>query len=208
MSKYKIDQWALPKIKQFRTYIDIGAHDGDTSIPYIDMFKRIYAFEPNPQTNIKIPDTIKTYPFALGEKEMETVLIIPDNGFDNNEHGSTVRHKSGIRQYSVTQKTLDSFEFKEVDFGILKNESVESEQVQPEFSPNPDFTTETSLESWVGQERTISRKVQEARLKGYEGEACNTCQQFTMVRNGSCLKCASCGAVSYTHLTLPTNREV
>ena len=102
MSKYKIDQWALPKIKQFRTYIDIGAHDGDTSIPYVNMFKRIYAFEPNPQTYIKIPDTIKTYPFALGDKEMETVLIIPDNGFDNNEHGSTVRHKSGIRQYSLS----------------------------------------------------------------------------------------------------------
>tara|TARA_B100000242_G_scaffold82601_1_gene54933 strand:+ start:1306 stop:1842 length:537 start_codon:yes stop_codon:yes gene_type:complete len=129
MSKSKIDQWALPKIKQFRTYIDVGAHDGDTSIPYIDMFKRIYAFEPNPQTYIKIPDTIKTYPFALGDKEMETVLIIPDNGFDNNEHGSTVRHKSGIRQYSVTQKTLDSFEFKEVDFIKIDVEGAEMDVV-------------------------------------------------------------------------------
>ncbi len=35
-----------------------------------------------------------------------------------------------------------------------------------------------------------------ARLKGYEGDPCPVCQQFTMVRNGSCLKCVSCGNTS------------
>ena len=34
----------------------------------------------------------------------------------------------------------------------------------------------------------------EARIKGYEGDACPDCGQFTLVRNGSCLKCESCGA--------------
>ena len=38
--------------------------------------------------------------------------------------------------------------------------------------------------------------MQEARIKGYEGEACTSCFQFTMVRNGSCLKCAACGNTS------------
>ncbi len=40
------------------------------------------------------------------------------------------------------------------------------------------------------------RKVQEARMKGYEGDACRECGQFTMVRNGTCLKCNTCGATS------------
>jgi len=35
---------------------------------------------------------------------------------------------------------------------------------------------------------------QEARIKGYEGDACPDCGQFTLVRNGACLKCESCGA--------------
>lgn len=35
--------------------------------------------------------------------------------------------------------------------------------------------------------------VSEARIKGYEGEPCPNCQQFTLVRNGSCLKCVTCG---------------
>ncbi len=36
----------------------------------------------------------------------------------------------------------------------------------------------------------------EARIKGYEGDACAECGQFTLVRNGACLKCESCGASS------------
>ncbi|MDI9603361.1 MAG: hypothetical protein QM328_14595, partial [Acidobacteriota bacterium] len=35
-----------------------------------------------------------------------------------------------------------------------------------------------------------------ARIKGYEGDACPECGQFTMVRNGACLKCETCGATS------------
>ena len=35
-----------------------------------------------------------------------------------------------------------------------------------------------------------------ARIKGYEGEACSDCGNFTLVRNGTCLKCDTCGATS------------
>ena len=36
----------------------------------------------------------------------------------------------------------------------------------------------------------------EARIKGYEGEACGDCGNFTLVRNGTCLKCDTCGSTS------------
>ena len=36
----------------------------------------------------------------------------------------------------------------------------------------------------------------EARLKGYEGEDCRECGNFTLVRNGTCLKCDTCGSTS------------
>ena len=35
-----------------------------------------------------------------------------------------------------------------------------------------------------------------ARIMGYVGEACGECGNFTMVRNGSCLKCETCGSTS------------
>ncbi len=37
---------------------------------------------------------------------------------------------------------------------------------------------------------------QEARIQGYEGVACGACGNFTMVRNGTCLKCNTCGGTS------------
>ena len=36
----------------------------------------------------------------------------------------------------------------------------------------------------------------EARMKGYEGESCSECGNFTMVRNGTCLMCDTCGSTS------------
>jgi len=45
-------------------------------------------------------------------------------------------------------------------------------------------------------ELTVQVKARVARLQGYEGDACPECGQFTLVRNGSCLKCNSCGATT------------
>ncbi len=36
----------------------------------------------------------------------------------------------------------------------------------------------------------------EARLKGYEGDSCGECGNFTLVRNGTCMKCDTCGGTS------------
>jgi ribonucleoside-diphosphate reductase alpha chain len=35
-----------------------------------------------------------------------------------------------------------------------------------------------------------------AKLKGFEGDACPECGNFTMVRNGTCLKCTTCGGTT------------
>ena len=38
--------------------------------------------------------------------------------------------------------------------------------------------------------------VTKARMQGYEGEACGECGNYTLVRNGTCMKCNTCGATS------------
>jgi ribonucleoside-diphosphate reductase alpha chain len=43
---------------------------------------------------------------------------------------------------------------------------------------------------------TLEERIRVARLKGYEGDPCGECGQLTMVRNGACLKCDTCGATS------------
>jgi ribonucleoside-diphosphate reductase alpha chain len=41
-----------------------------------------------------------------------------------------------------------------------------------------------------------AEKRAEARAKGYEGEACGECGNFTLVRNGTCMKCDTCGSTT------------
>jgi ribonucleoside-diphosphate reductase alpha chain len=44
--------------------------------------------------------------------------------------------------------------------------------------------------------QAANEKRAEARAKGYEGEACGECGNFTLVRNGTCLKCDTCGGTT------------
>ncbi len=41
-----------------------------------------------------------------------------------------------------------------------------------------------------------AQKIKQARMMGYEGDACTECGQFTLVRNGTCMKCMTCGGTS------------
>jgi len=41
-----------------------------------------------------------------------------------------------------------------------------------------------------------ARRAAEARLKGFEGDSCGACGNFTLVRNGTCMKCNTCGSTS------------
>jgi ribonucleoside-diphosphate reductase alpha chain len=42
----------------------------------------------------------------------------------------------------------------------------------------------------------FAQRYTEARMKGYEGDPCPDCGAMTLVRNGSCLKCDSCGSTT------------
>ena len=48
----------------------------------------------------------------------------------------------------------------------------------------------------VEEVETRLDQVREAKAKGYEGDACGECGNFTLVRNGTCMKCVTCGATS------------
>jgi ribonucleoside-diphosphate reductase alpha chain len=66
------------------------------------------------------------------------------------------------------------------------------------LAPGVAAHTVTEVEVVSARLRTDSTvsKADLARLKGYTGDACGECGSFTMVRNGSCLKCDSCGQTS------------
>jgi hypothetical protein len=86
--------------------------------------------------------------------------------------------------------------------GVMVQEPFEKKAPRPAVIPTNGNMREAHPSSSIAVARAFKKadesgdQRREARLKGYEGDACGECGQFTMVRNGTCLKCISCGATS------------
>jgi ribonucleoside-diphosphate reductase alpha chain len=54
-----------------------------------------------------------------------------------------------------------------------------------------------SIEISLGGGRDArARRAAEAKMKGFEGDSCGSCGNFTLVRNGTCMKCNTCGSTT------------
>ncbi|SEM13038.1 ribonucleoside-diphosphate reductase class II [Roseovarius tolerans] len=58
-------------------------------------------------------------------------------------------------------------------------------------------TVQANVTSVSATSTTMSMDARtKARMQGYEGEACGECGNYTLVRNGTCMKCNTCGGTS------------
>jgi ribonucleoside-diphosphate reductase alpha chain len=67
------------------------------------------------------------------------------------------------------------------------------------LTPNRVTTLEPPLATVPAQVQSAmnkAEKVRQAKQKGYEGDPCTECGALTMVRNGACTKCETCGSTS------------
>jgi ribonucleoside-diphosphate reductase alpha chain len=71
-------------------------------------------------------------------------------------------------------------------------------KVEPEARLSPAQALEHRVDEDTRQHARASafEKRAEAKAKGYEGEACGECGNFTLVRNGTCMKCDTCGSTT------------
>lgn len=95
----------------------------------------------------------------------------------------------GHDHIKIATSVID-FIFRDLAFNYLKR----SDLVQ--VKPSDLITTgtlETANKPELGEEATKLDEPSLARQIGYEGDPCPECGHFTLVRNGSCLKCETCG---------------
>jgi ribonucleoside-diphosphate reductase alpha chain len=73
---------------------------------------------------------------------------------------------------------------------------------QPATALKGDLEKEVEAElgglEWTtpAERAAVAEKRSQARMQGFTGEACAECGNFTLVRNGTCLKCDTCGATT------------
>ncbi len=108
-----------------------------------------------------------------------------------------------FRELAITY--LGRYDLVQVDPDSIMPDVVKKEEVKVQHTPQK--TQERDLPSWIitmpkKKETNLSSQSQKtslstiAKMQGYEGDPCPECGQFTLVRNGTCLKCVSCGATT------------
>jgi ribonucleoside-diphosphate reductase alpha chain len=65
-----------------------------------------------------------------------------------------------------------------------------------EESPVTALFTDAAASAAADAKKVEADRRAKARMQGYTGNSCGECQNFTMVRNGTCEKCDTCGATS------------
>ena len=76
-----------------------------------------------------------------------------------------------------------------------------AKQLSEEIAEEEAVTDELFDNDAIEDARADAQKVEADRrakaiMQGYTGDACSECSNFTMVRNGTCLKCDTCGSTS------------
>jgi ribonucleoside-diphosphate reductase alpha chain len=64
--------------------------------------------------------------------------------------------------------------------------------LQPQTAPA--VQTQVRVLEPPGESEVI--KIVHARIMGYEGDPCSSCGSFTLIRNGTCMRCDSCGGTT------------
>jgi len=178
----------------FAISVSLGLQHGVPLEEFVDAF--VYTrFEPNGivigNPNIKMTTSLIDYIF----RELAvTYLSRNDLAHISQEHELRTSPIDSISK-------LDN----EADFD---EEEIYSERIIDEPVSKSDKLTGTQTHISVQSESGVSAKkpvigviseherVREAKMKGYTGDICQSCGSSTMVRNGTCLKCTTCGATN------------
>jgi len=178
----------------FAIAISLGLQHGVPLEEFVDAFL-FTRFEPNGpvklNSHIKMSTSIIDYIFRemaityLGRHDLEQVA--PED----------LRVDALKKQTDTEEEDGDD---------LVDPRSLSSTSISPEVFPSRRSSgngveknggqTKVSRKVEMQRETVTITEVQEARQKGYEGDPCQECKQFKMVRNGMCLKCDNCGATN------------
>lgn len=165
----------------FAISISLGLQHGVPLEEFVDAFV-FTKFEPSGMVlgneRIKMTTSVIDYIFRelavtyLGRTDL--AHVVPDEKKIKNS-SSLLRVDEEFESEEIISETMVEFDRQEFKGHKTKTDF---RMRQPEKAP------------------MITTKIKEAREKGYTGDVCSECGSITMVRNGTCLKCMTCGSTS------------
>ena len=151
------------------------------------------------------PDQDEDIGDGIGENprgaSKEVVRRVTSNGFVRGRFGSIGVVRGGAAPKMMEVPDTEHAELHEVIETEEELTAVDLSEIRAsvlEAAANPVGVAMAEIEAnFVASAKdTRARRAAEARMKGYEGDACGSCGNFTLVRNGTCMKCNTCGSTS------------
>lgn len=166
------------RIGNHKIYLRTGEYeDGTLGEIFIDMHKEGAAFRSMTnsfaiaislglQYGVPLDEFVEAFVFTRFE---------PNGLVQGNDH---IKMTTSIVDYIFRELAITYLD--RHDLSHVKEEDLRGDTLQRDIDDLIDTST--------------SREI--AKMKGYEGDPCPDCGQLTLVRNGTCLKCDSCGSTS------------
>lgn len=172
----------------FAISVSLGLQHGVPLEEYVDAFT-FFKFEPNGivsgNKHIKMSTSVIDYIFRelaityLGRYDLGQVAPEDLRGDEIGSKRATAESNGQEKEtFGSTATVVEPTPKKEVET-ISYSQMISKEK--PSSSPSG---------------ISLLEEVKLAKIKGYTGDSCSECGSFEMVRNGSCLKCMSCGATT------------
>jgi ribonucleoside-diphosphate reductase alpha chain len=198
-------------MNNFAIAISLGLQHGVPLEEFVEAFT-FTRFEPNgPVTghdHIKMATSILDYIFRelavsyLGRydlahvqpsMQMDAMGPEPNDEFIAEEEGGVSLRPAGVSEkfHPVSTHLHPGQDVARPQTPAPRASAATASELVPPSLPVSAVSTAASVATLT---RTMA--ITESKAKGYTGNACSECGQLTMVRNGACEKCDSCGATS------------
>ncbi|GBD87180.1 vitamin B12-dependent ribonucleotide reductase [bacterium BMS3Abin03] len=177
----------------FAISISLGLQHGVPLEEFVDAFV-FTKFEPSGivtgNAKIKMATSVIDYIFRelavtyLGRNDL--AHIEPEESISKASPGIVKKLSSPEPEYTDEEVVSENER-------LVKLDKDNSDSYNYNLSTSPTLNRQKMVAS---EKAMMSRKVQKSKQQGYTGDICGECQSMTMVRNGTCLKCMTCGSTS------------
>lgn len=189
-------------MNNFAIAVSIGLQYGVPLEEYVEAFT-FTRFEPQGMVQgndmIKMSTSILDYIF----RELAiSYLDRNDLGHVNPEDLDAGTTGAGEGQSDLAKATISSGFIRNRNIVLLRASGDDSIVAEAETQTTASAASTATAAMTTGAAETtgggvdVATRVQQAKMQGYEGENCSECGNFTLVRNGTCLKCNTCGSTT------------
>ena len=106
-----------------------------------------------------------------------------------------IKMASSILDFIMRDLAMNYLDRQDLAHVKLTHEDLRGDSVEP-YVKQEQRRAIVTVDAHLSDSVNGTAIIHEAKMKGYEGDPCPECHRFTLVRNGTCLKCLSCGSTS------------